>query len=82
MSLWTNSGRSPQEVATESALAPKTCYSLINEWRDVISELSAPLNLGFDTGLVEADEMAIGKRKYQKGKRQRAGGVAWVQTIL
>jgi len=31
---------------------------------------------------VEGDEFAIVKRKYEKGKRQRSAGVAWVQSIL
>lgn len=34
------------------------------------------------TGLVEADETAVGKRKYQRGKRQRQAGTQWVQTAL
>ena len=33
-------------------------------------------------GLIELDETALGKRKYNRGRRQRAGGVAWLQTIL
>ena len=33
-------------------------------------------------GLIELDETALGKRKYNKGKRQRQGGVAGLQTIL
>ena len=38
--------------------------------------------LGLATGIVEADETAIGKRKYNGGKRQRSSGVQCVQTIL
>ena len=33
-------------------------------------------------GLIELDETALGKRKYNKGRRQRTGVVAWLQTIL
>ena len=38
--------------------------------------------LGGDGILVEADEVAIGSRKYQKGKRQRIEGVQWVRHFL
>ena len=38
--------------------------------------------LGVNTGLVEADETAVGKRKYHRGKRQRQAGTQWVQTAL
>lgn len=41
-----------------------------------------PLNLGFETELVEGDEFALGKRKYEKRKRHRSGGIARVQSIL
>ena len=33
-------------------------------------------------GLIEVDETAIGRRKYERGKRQRHGGVQWVQTMM
>ena len=38
--------------------------------------------LGTSTALVEADETAVGKRKYNRGKRQRQTGTQWVQTAL
>jgi hypothetical protein len=34
------------------------------------------------TNLVECDETALGKRKYQRGKRQRSTGTQWVQTMV
>ena len=38
--------------------------------------------LGTSTALVEADKTAVGKRKYNRGKRYRQTGTQWVQTAL
>lgn len=52
----------------------------------LFDEVAAQFNMrekGFEplVGYVAADEMAIGKRKYHKGKRQRHGGIHWFQGV-
>ena len=50
----------------------------MNEWRKLITSQETS-KLGGEGVLVEGDEVAIGGRKNQRGKRQRTGGVQWVR---
>ena len=77
----------PKTIVRESGLSKQTVSTLNNEWREICEyeneledELEGPM--GGDGSLIETDETAFGKRKYNRGKRQRKGGVQWAQTIL
>lgn len=77
----------PKTIVRESGLSKQTVSTLNNEWREICEyeneledELEGPM-VG-NGSLIETDETAFGKRKYNRGKRQRKGGVQWAQTIL
>ena len=78
--LWAQ-GHTIKNIVREAGIGQDTLRKLVTEWRSLVCDKESP-KLGGDGILVEADEVAIGSRKYQKGKRQRIGGVQWVQTIL
>ena len=71
-------------IIKETGLTKNTVTTLLSEWRKVVAnmELADTIPLGTTSGLVEVDETAIGKRKYNKGKRQRSSGTEWVQSML
>ena len=59
-------------------LGRDTLRKLLSKWRQLV------LGDSMDklVGLVESDEMAIGRRKFERGKRSRSTGVQWLQTMV
>ena len=78
--LWAQ-GHAIKNIVREAGIGQDTLRKLVTEWRSLVCDKESP-KLGGDGILVEADEVAIGSRKYQKGKRQRIGGVQWVRHFL
>ena len=81
--LWATE-KPPKQIIRETGLSKNTVTKLLSSWRNVVQayEASDKLPLGLNSGLVEVDETAIGKRKYQRRKRQRSSGTEWVQSML
>ena len=81
--LWATK-KPPKQIICETGLSKNTVTKLLSSWRNVVQayEVSDKLPLGLNSGLGEVDETAIGKRKYQRRKRQRSSGTEWVQSML
>ena len=78
--LWSQ-GLAPKNIKKEAKMGHVTLRKLMNEWRELITSQETS-KLGGEGVLVEGDEVAVGGRKYQRGKRQRTGGVQWVRRKL
>ena len=81
--MWVQ-GEPPGRIAQEVSLDPKTVTQFNTWWREAIAVVNKEETekLGVGGGIVEADETATGQRKYQRGKRQRKGGVLWWSTAV
>ena len=74
--MWAT-GNSMKDIIKSSGVKRTAIRRLVTEWRQVIPKAGEEPTGGQGV-LVETDEMAIGSRKYQRGKRQRSTGVQWV----
>ena len=79
MYLWAM-GCTPKFIQEQVPCSKNQVTQLNVYWREVITRCNdeSPKL----AGTVEADETALGQRKYNRGKRQRQDGPIWYQTAV
>ena len=78
--LWSR-GHCMKQVLQETKFGRDTLRKLFSNWRKLVLCDSVDKLVG----LVESDEMAIGRRKFNRGKRSRSTGVqcsCWMTGLL
>ena len=75
--LWSR-GHCMKQVLQETKFGRDTLRKLFSNWRKLVLCDSVDKLVG----LVESDEMAIGRRNFNRGKRSRSTGVQWLHTMV